>query len=60
MALKSGIRTTEFWVTALTTVGSIAAFIAGLPITAPTVAIAAAVSSSAYAISRGLAKSKNP
>lgn len=52
---KPGYRTTEFWVTTLT---SLAAFIAALSghLTAKYAAIAGAVSSGLYALARGLAK----
>lgn len=58
--MKSGWRTTEFWISLLTSVGAVGAAIAGLPISAPVAAGVAAVSSVAYAISRGMAKSKQP
>lgn len=53
--MKPGIQTTEFWVTALTDVGIIAAALQGsLP--PKWAAVAASVANVAYAISRGLAK----
>lgn len=59
MQPKSGIRTTEFWVNALTIVGLVVAAIA-TPLSPRYAAICAAVSSAAYAISRGLAKLNQP
>lgn len=53
--MKSGWKTTEFWVTILGVLGSIVAAVAG---TLPPeyAAIGAAVASGFYAVSRGLAK----
>lgn len=56
---KPGYLTTEFWVAVLTNVGVVVAALAGnLP--PRYAAIAAAVSTSAYAIARGLAKLSTP
>ena len=53
--MKHGYKTTEFWITALTVVAT--AIMAGLNLlSADQVAIASAVASGLYAISRGLAK----
>lgn len=57
--LKSGYKTTEFLVVVLANVGALAAALSSaLP--AKWAAIVAVVSSSAYAISRGLAKLSPP
>lgn len=54
--MKSGIQTTEFWVTILTDVGVVATALQGaLP--AKWAALAVAVANVAYAVSRGLTKS---
>lgn len=55
MPVKPGYRTTEFWVTTLT---SLAALVAALSshLAPRYAAIAAAVSSGLYALARGLAK----
>lgn len=55
MILKPGVQTTEFLVTALTAVGAVVASAADV-LPARYAAIAAAVSTGLYAISRGLAK----
>ncbi len=53
--MKPGLKTTEFWVSAITTVGALAGSLAGvLPGTAGV--IAASIAAAAYALSRGLAK----
>lgn len=53
--MKPGWQTTEFWVTVATDVGAVTAALAGgLP--AQWAATVAAVSTTAYAIARGLAK----
>ena len=53
--MKHGYKTTEFWITALSVVAT--AIMAGLNLlSADQVAIASAVASGLYAISRGLAK----
>ena len=53
--IKKGFKTTEFWVTVLTVVGSAASGLAG--IMDPKISgFMMALSSAAYAISRGLAK----
>ena len=53
--MKPGYKTTEFWVSALTTGGALIGALAGvLPGTAGI--IAASISGGLYAISRGLAK----
>lgn len=57
--MKPGIKTTELIVTVLTDVGLIAAALQGsLP--AKWAGLAAAISTAAYAISRGLAKQGTP
>lgn len=53
--MKSGYKTTEFWVTTLTIVGLVASSVAA-SLSPRYAAIGAAVSAAAYAISRGLAK----
>jgi len=53
--MKSGWKTTEFWVTALAVVGLVASA-ATSSLNPKYAAIGAAVSTAAYAISRGLAK----
>ncbi len=53
--MKRGISTSEFWITFLMIVGIVAGEFAGL-INGRYAAIATALSASAYAISRGLAK----
>ena len=56
--MKHGYKTTEFWITALSVVATI--IMASLEIlSADKVAIAAAIASGLYAISRGLAKQKS-
>ena len=55
MSVKPGFKTTEFAITVLTDVGIVAAALAG-NLTPRWAAIAAAVSTSAYALARGLAK----
>lgn len=56
METKPGIYTTEFWITVLTAIGMVVASVADwLP--DKYAAIAIAVSTAAYAIARGLAKS---
>jgi hypothetical protein len=52
---KSGIKTTEFWLTLLPIVGTWAMAIKDL-VPAEYATIMTAIASSAYAISRGLAK----
>ena len=53
--MKPGIKTTEFWISALTTVGAVGAAAVGfLPATAA--ATVATISGGAYALARGLAK----
>jgi len=53
--MKHGYKTTEFWITALSVIAT--AIMAGLNLlSADQVAIASAVASGLYAISRGLAK----
>lgn len=57
--VKAGIKTTEFWITVLIDVGSLASALAGaLP--AKYAAVATAVSTAAYAVSRGLSKNGAP
>lgn len=53
--MKSGWKTTEFWVTALSVVGLVASA-ATTSLSPKWAAIGASVSAAAYAISRGLAK----
>lgn len=53
--VKSGWRTSEFWVTALTIVG-LAVSSAAASLSPRYAAIGAALSAAAYAFSRGLAK----
>lgn len=57
--MKPGYKTTELLVTVLTALGGLAAALTGeLP--PKWAAICAAISTGAYAISRGLAKQPNP
>jgi hypothetical protein len=56
---KSGWKTSEFWVTVLATVGGIGSSIVGF-IPASSAALVALGSTMAYALSRGIAKKKNP
>lgn len=53
--MKSGWKTSEFWVTATAVVGLVVSA-AATPLSPKYAAIGAAVSAAAYAISRGLAK----
>lgn len=53
--MKSGWKTTEFWVTALSVVGLVVSA-ATTNLSPKWAAIGASVSAAAYAISRGLAK----
>lgn len=53
--MKAGYKTSEFWVTVLAIVGLVASS-AAASLSPRYAAIGAAVSASAYAISRGLAK----
>jgi hypothetical protein len=53
--MKSGWRTTEFWITVATNVGIVAAAAAGV-VPPRYAAIVSAVSVAAYSIARGLAK----
>lgn len=57
--MKSGWKTTEFWVSTLSIVGLVVSSIA-TSLSPKYAAIGAAVSASAYAISRGLAKLNPP
>lgn len=57
--MKSGWKTTEFWVTTLSVVGLVASSI-GASLSPRYAALGAAISASAYAISRGLAKLNPP
>lgn len=57
--MKPGFRTTEFWVTAATLVGAIATAIAGV-VPGKVSLICGAISSAAYALSRGLSKVPPP
>lgn len=52
---KRGWKTSEFWVSLLTTVGTVTAAAAGI-VPGKVAVAAAAVSSAAYAIARGVAK----
>lgn len=52
-----GWRTTEFWVSALTIVGTAAGVVAGV-VTGPVGAVVGGVAAGAYALSRGIAKTK--
>jgi hypothetical protein len=53
--MKSGWKTSEFWVTAVAVLGLVISSIA-TPLSPRYAAIGAAISASAYALSRGLAK----
>ena len=53
--MKSGYKTTEFWVTALSIAGLVASSVAA-SLSPRYAAMGVAVSSAAYAISRGLSK----
>lgn len=53
--MKTGWKTSEFWMSALTSVSSITLTVAGI-LPAKYAAIATAISTMAYSISRGLAK----
>ena len=53
--IKSGWKTTEFWFSVLTTIGSVGTAVAGF-IPASYAAIVASGTAMAYALSRGLAK----
>lgn len=53
--MKTGWKTTEFWVTALAIVGLVVSSVS-TSLNPKWAAIGAAVSTAAYAISRGLAK----
>jgi copper oxidase (laccase) domain-containing protein len=53
--LKAGYKTSEFWVTALSIVG-LTVSAAATSLSPKYAAIGAAISASAYAVSRGLAK----
>jgi hypothetical protein len=53
--LKAGYKTSEFWITALSIVG-LTVSAAATSLSPKYAAIGAAVSGSAYAVSRGLAK----
>ncbi len=57
--MKSGWKTTEFWVTVFSIVGMAAAALAS-SLGPRYAAIAVAISSAAYALSRGLAKQHQP
>lgn len=57
--LKPGYKTTEFWVTALTSAAALIAALSG-HLSPRYAAIAAAVSTGLYAIGRGLAKVPTP
>lgn len=56
--MKPGLKTSEFWVTVATDVGLIAASLEG-SLSPRYAAVAAAVSTAAYAIARGFAKHGN-
>lgn len=53
--MKKGIRTTEFWITILTVIGSVAASMEGV-LDPKYAAMAASVSTIAYTLSRGFVK----
>jgi hypothetical protein len=53
--MKSGYKTTEFWITLLSVIGLVTAS-AATSLSPKYAAIGAAISAAAYAISRGLAK----
>jgi hypothetical protein len=53
--VKPGIRTTEFWLTLVTIIGSLGGELAGI-LPGRAGAVVAAIASAAYALSRGLAK----
>lgn len=55
IVLKPGVRTTEFAVTTLTAVGSLAAALAG-QLTPKYAALAASISTGSYALARGITK----
>jgi hypothetical protein len=57
--VRRGFETTEFYVSVLTALGALAAALAG-ELAPRWAAIAAAVSSAAYALARGWAKSAPP
>ncbi len=60
IAARSGIKTTEFWVTLAVIAGSIAGSIAVAPVAAPVAAVAGSVAAAstaiAYVLSRGKVK----
>lgn len=56
VAVKPGFKTSEFFLTLLTTIGTVGASLAGV-LSGKAAAIVAGISTAAYAISRGLAKS---
>lgn len=53
--MKPGIKTTEFWITTLTIVGTVGTALAGV-LPASIAVPVAAIASGAYAVARGLAK----
>jgi hypothetical protein len=53
--VKPGWKTTEFWLAALTSVGAVAASIAGI-LPPQSGAVATAISTAAYSLARGFAK----
>ena len=57
--MKPGYKTTEFYVALLTIVGATIAALAG-NLSPKYAALAAAISTAAYAIARGLAKTPSP
>jgi hypothetical protein len=57
--VKPGYKTTEFWVTAITSAAALVAALSG-NLSPRFAAIAAAVSSGLYAVARGLAKVPTP
>lgn len=59
LGIKPGLRTTELAVTVLTDVGCVAAAVSG-NLSPHWAAVAASVSSVAYSISRGIAKTATP
>lgn len=52
---RRGYQTTEFWITVLTVIGALAAALAG-DLSPQYAAFATAISTAAYALSRGLTK----
>ncbi len=57
MKISAGVRSSEFWVTAFTVLGTAAGIAAGV-ITGPFAVAAAGIATGAYAISRAIVKAK--